>query len=339
MFILILSKGVIIMTEISRRSFLAGVASATVAALASPTKQAEAASSSGQVATLIDLTKCDGCAGKEMPECVAVCRETNKHKFPKPDKSKIKDYWPQKTHEDWSDKTHLIDRLTPYNWTFVQKVTVQVDGKDETIYIPRRCMHCDNPTCSKLCPFGTNKKAPEGPVYIDPTLCFGGAKCRTVCPWSVPQRQAGVGIYTYLDPLPVGGGVMYKCDLCLDLIRKGDSPACVKACPQKAMLFGIKQDIINEAKMRAEQIGGYIYGLYEHGGTSTLYVSKVKFEDIDKALVAQAGANKKVMRMHNPENKMDKTSWLAKSVLLAPLAGIVGAYAMTVSKREGKDAK
>ena len=112
----------------------------------------------------------------------------------------IKDYWPQQFHEDWSEKRDITDRLTPYNWIFIQKVAVDVNGREETVHVPRRCMHCDSPACVKLCPFGTNKKTPEGPVYIDPVLCFGGAKCRTVCPWKVPQRQAGVGIYTYLDP-------------------------------------------------------------------------------------------------------------------------------------------
>jgi Fe-S-cluster-containing dehydrogenase component len=37
-----------------------------------------------------------------------------------------------------------------------------------------------------------------GNTVIDHSICFGGAKCRDVCPWGIPQRQASVGIYLKL---------------------------------------------------------------------------------------------------------------------------------------------
>ena len=46
------------------------------------------------------------------------------------------------------------------------------------------------------------------------------------------MRQAGVGLYLKLAPKLGGGGVMYKCDMCHDLIQQGKNPACVAACPQ-----------------------------------------------------------------------------------------------------------
>jgi Fe-S-cluster-containing dehydrogenase component len=322
--------------EFSRRSFLAGVAAATAAAVV-PKGRAEAAISDESYATLIDLTKCDGCEGKGTPKCILACREANVHKFPEPDKSKITDYWPQKFHEDWSEKRDVTDRLTPYNWIFVQQVAVEVDGKLEKVSVPRRCMHCDSPACVKLCPFGTAKKTAEGPVYIDPTLCFGGAKCRTLCPWKVPQRQAGVGVYIYLDPLPVGGGVMYKCDLCRDRLGSGEKPACIGACPTKAVQIGTRAQIHQLAKDLAKQYQGHIYGEDENGGTSTFYVSKIPFEAIDQALVKAAKDPKKVMRLHQPENVLEKSSSLAKLALVAPLAGIAGAFAATVAKKEAKN--
>jgi len=33
------------------------------------------------------------------------------------------------------------------------------------------------------------EKTAEGAVVIDHESCFGGAKCRSVCPWNIPQRQ------------------------------------------------------------------------------------------------------------------------------------------------------
>lgn len=323
--------------KFSRRSFLAGLAAATAATVV-PKGRAQAALADDSYATLIDLTRCDGCPGKDTPACVSACRRHNASRFPEPDPAMLKDYWPQKSHEDWSGRRELTERLTPYNWLFVQKVTVEVDGQPQELTIPRRCMHCDNPPCVKLCPFGTAKKDKDGPVHIDPSLCFGGAKCRTVCPWDVPQRQAGVGVYTYLDPAPVGGGVMYKCDLCRDDLARGEKPACMTACPQGAMHIGHRQDILRQAEALAVSYSGHLYGKTEHGGTATLYVSKVPFDQIDAAL-RQGADSAKVMRLHNPENALEKQSTLAKAALLAPVAGVVGAFAATVSKREKNDEK
>ncbi|MBI5444429.1 MAG: cytochrome b/b6 domain-containing protein [Deltaproteobacteria bacterium] len=149
--------------KFSRRSFLTGVAAAAGAAVL-PKGRAEAKAAGDSYATLIDLTKCDGCEGKGTPLCVRACRDANAAKFPEPDPAKIKDYWPQKMHEDWSGKRQVTDRLTPYNWLFVQTVEVPFEGGLRKVSIPRRCMHCDNPACAKLCPFGAAKKTAEGPV-------------------------------------------------------------------------------------------------------------------------------------------------------------------------------
>src|SRR5690606_34256316 len=145
------------------------------------------------------------------------------------------------------DRRDLTDRLTPYNWLAVQQV--EVDGV--TVSIPRRCMHCDNPACVNLCPFGASEKRPTGAVVINEELCFGGAKCRDVCPWGIRQRQAGVGLYLKVAPQYVGGGVMYACDLCSRRLDQGRVPACVEACPRGAMEVGPKEAMRQEAYRRA----------------------------------------------------------------------------------------
>ena len=43
-------------------------------------------------------------------------------------------------------------------------------------------VHYDNPPYAKVCPFSAQEKTSEDPVLIDEDLCFGGAKCRSVCP-------------------------------------------------------------------------------------------------------------------------------------------------------------
>lgn len=321
--------------EISRRAFLAGGAAVAATAVAGA-KPVMAAISDRSYATLIDLTKCDGCEGKPVPECVTACRSANQAKFPEPDPKMLKPYWPQKEFEDWSKKRDLTNRLTPYNWTFVQKVEVDHEGRKTAVSVPRRCMHCDSPACVKLCPFGVNHKNEDGTVTIDPDLCFGGAKCRTVCPWSVPQRQAGVGIYTKLDPMPAGGGVMFKCDLCRDRLLTGNPPACVPSCPKKALEIGLRSDIYAKAEALAKSVGGYLYGDKQNGGTSTLYVSAVPFDKIDAALVAKAGDPAKTMRLNNPPNMLKEKEGKAWAALLSPLAGLATAFAATAFAGKGK---
>lgn len=54
---------------------------------------------------------------------------------------------------------------------------------------------------------------------------------------------------------------------------------------------GDKDEIIKKAKQLQKEIGGHLYGLEEHGGTSTIYVSKVPFEKINKAIVQKTRAS------------------------------------------------
>lgn len=311
--------------KLNRRAFITGAAAAGALTVL-PTVRAEAAIQPDSYATLIDLTRCDGCVGKEQPLCVASCRDGRAEEFPNPPQNQLRDYWPQKQHEDWSDKRHVTNRFTPYNWIFVQQV--QVGGR--TVSIPRRCMHCDNPPCAKLCPFGVKHKTAEGPVYIDHNLCFGGAKCRSVCPWDVPQRQAGVGIYTLWQKyLPVGGGVMYKCDLCRDRLSDGEKPLCIEACPRQAMKIGTRKEIFEEALRLKQQYGGDLYGMEENGGTSTIYVSDISFSDIDRALVEQTKKPKSTPRLNEVENMLEKQKNWAMLSVVSPVVGALAAFGLS----------
>lgn len=318
--------------KINRRKFITGSAAAGALTLL-PRGKSQAAIKPDSYATLIDLTKCDGCTGKPAPLCVSSCRENRKSSFPRPAKEQLRDYWPQKNHEDWSGKQQLTNRFTPYNWIFLQQVKIG----DRTISIPRRCMHCDNPPCAKLCPFGVKHKTAEGPVYIDHSLCFGGAKCRAVCPWSVPQRQAGVGIYTLWQKyLPVGGGVMYKCDLCRDRLSDGNLPFCIEACPQKAMQIGRRDAILKKAEELRKEYNGDLYGMDENGGTSTIYVSPVPFSDIDQALVEQAREKKEKspVRLHQPPNLLEEQKTWAALSLISPAVGLLAAVTLSGGNKQ-----
>lgn len=336
--------------KISRRTFLkrTAFAGATVGILLATRKPAYAwqdeSKKDALTGSLIDLTKCDGCKGFDTPLCVTACKNKNKHRFPQPEKP-MKDYWPQKKHEDWSDQQERIDRLTPYNWTYVEKVTVNINGTTtKEVAIPRRCMHCLDAPCQKLCPFGVIHKTEHGAVNIDPSFCMGGAKCRDVCPWGIPQRQAGVGLYLRIAPDLAGGGVMYKCDMCADLLASGRQPVCEVSCPKGAITFGPYQEIRKRAYERAEEINGYIYGDKENGGTLTFYVSDVPFKKIDEAILQKKKEENDKLpgRPHmkpEVENILDSGYGMMLATLVAPIAGAAAAGIAAYKVMSGKQEK
>jgi Fe-S-cluster-containing dehydrogenase component len=320
--------------KINRRGFLktaGAVATAGTTGLLGLPKNVSA--DVGKLATLIDLTKCDGCADREVPACVSACKKIKEGKIPEvadpipvPFPSHVK-------VEDWSKKKDVFDRLTPYNLIFVQQAQISVNGQKKTVSIPRRCMHCDNPACVTICPFGSNQKIKNGAVVNDQELCFGGAKCKAICPWQIPQRQSGVGLYMDLVPSVLGNGVMYKCDLCSDLLERGQPPACIEACPRQAMSIGPREEIFKKAENLTKRTGGYIYGKNENGGTSTIYVSEVPFDVLDAAI--KKGPGKPGLKP--VKRPMAGTDNAARAVLAAPALGLAAGAASAfrfISKRK-----
>jgi len=324
----------VVRSNLSRRSFLGILAGTATLGITWP-RLGHSAHRKGSLATLIDLSLCDGCANYRMPACVHACREENRNRIP-PIKEPIPEPWPRKTIEDWSKKREVFDRLTPYNFIYVHRAEINMGGEVKTLYVPRRCMHCDNPACATICPFSANHKFKNGAVVIDEGICFGGAKCRDVCPWNIPQRQSGVGIYLHVLPSLMGNGVMYKCDLCYERLQSGRLPACIEACPRKAMIIGTREEIEEIAERRRREMNGYIYGKIENGGTSTLYVSPVSFELINGTMKKSPGRPDMVPGV---KRRMEMTDPLGKGVLVAPLIGIAaGAWGWWKGrKEEGKN--
>ncbi len=311
--------------NLNRRDFLkrAGLSLASAAFVTSGAgrmkKLIAAAKEEGPYAMVFDLQRCIGCE-----TCVLACRGKNSSRYPKPAEN-IPSYWPRKGYEDWSQEQERTDRLTPYNWLFIQRVTVEHDGKSLTLNIPRRCMHCLNPPCANLCPFGIIEQTGEGAVVIDHDFCFGGAKCRDVCPWFIPQRQAGIGLYLKLAPDLAGGGVMYKCDFCQDRISDGKAPTCATACPEQAIHFGPRAEMLALACQRATELDGELYGVGENGGTATFYISPVPFSAIDAALDTDKDSAPFPMTPEI-ENPLDSsTGTFLTAMLIAPFAGAAAA--------------
>ena len=305
--------------QLSRRSFLKGglAAAAGITAAALPSAKAVAQpDESRQLATLLDIRKCVGCQA-----CVEACSEVNADKYPDPKKPFPKMHPNRVPVEDWSEKQDINDRLTPYNWLFIQHAEVEINGEETELTIPRRCMHCVNPPCVKLCPWGAARQLDNGISKIDSDICLGGAKCRQVCPWHIPQRQTGTGMYLDILPSMAGNGVMYKCDRCYQRVADGEPPACIEACPEDVQTIGPRDEIIKKALALAKETNGYIYGERENGGTNTIYVSPVPFEELNKAIKKGKGKP----HLNPVKDTMGQANNLAAAMFLAPIAGIAAA--------------
>ena len=308
-------------TDQERRALLkAGlaVAGATVAA-GLPRPRAARAASGREICTLLDLRKCIGCGA-----CVAGCRDVNVSKLPVPE-GEMPTMYPVRRVKiaDWSppEKRAITHRLTPYNWLMIQSAEGIYKGRPFSLFIPRRCMHCRNAPCVNLCPFGAAFKQPNGIVRIHDRICMGGAKCKTVCPWHIPERQSGVGSYLNMLPNFAGNGVMFKCDRCYDRIAAGELPACIEVCPENVQTIGPRSEIIARARQLAAEIDGFIYGEKENGGTNTVYVSTVPFEILNKSVVKGPGKP----HFKPVEDVMASANMLAGALIAAPVAGVIGA--------------
>lgn len=92
------------------------------------------------------------------------------------------------------------------------------------------CNHCIKPICRDVCPTGAIAKRKDGIVLIDSDKCMGCRYCEWACPYGSPQFDKN-------------SGTMTKCHLCFDYIDKDKTPACVSACPQRALDFGELSDL------------------------------------------------------------------------------------------------
>lgn len=92
----------------------------------------------------------------------------------------------------------------------------------------RACAHCRNAKCIEVCPTGAIYRDEEtNLVQVDSSRCIGCRKCALACPFDAPKFKSD--------------GRMIKCDGCIDHIRRGEEPVCVKTCPSGALTL-VKQE-------------------------------------------------------------------------------------------------
>lgn len=92
------------------------------------------------------------------------------------------------------------------------------------------CNHCERPICVEVCPAGAYTKRADGIVLLDSNRCLGCQYCAWACPYGAPQYDERTGR-------------MSKCNFCVDNLEAGQPPACVAACPLRALDFGDRAEL------------------------------------------------------------------------------------------------
>ncbi|MCD6215266.1 MAG: 4Fe-4S dicluster domain-containing protein [Candidatus Desulfofervidus sp.] len=220
---------------------------------------------------VIDIDKCTGCGA-----CAIACSQENNI--------------PVRTDE--------TDKYLSLNWLVIYRITNgKPFPKTKVAYIPRPCMHCDHPICVHVCPASATDKDAKGVVSQIYPRCFGCRYCMAACPyharvfnWWDPKYPEGTERGFNPDVSTRMRGVVEKCNFCNHryqrardkaitegrvILKEGEYvPACVEACPTKAMYFGNIKD--PESKVAKLIKSPYAFRLLEKYGThpSVYYLSK-----------------------------------------------------------------
>jgi len=140
-------------------------------------------------------------------------------------------------------------------------------------FLPRPCMHCQNPPCTKVCPVSATHIDGQGVVVVNYDRCIGCRYCLVACPYSartsdfgeyytkrtpelpgkiLGRKKAAAGYEArpaaeYGKKWPERGsgspiGNARKCHFCLHRLAVGMLPACVTTCVGRATFFGDRND-------------------------------------------------------------------------------------------------
>ena len=219
---------------IDRRTFL-GVAGLSALAMAGKSSL-EVLAAPGlptRWAMIIDPRKCskeEGCT-----DCIAACDKA--HNVP---------HLPEPGHEvKWIWRERFVRVFPDQSSRYTEDAL-----KEKPVLV--FCNHCDNPPCVRVCPTKATWRRADGIVMMDWHRCIGCRYCVAACPY-------GSRSFNWLDPRPYikplnpefptrTKGVVEKCTFCEERLAKRQQPACVGACPEKALVFGNLNDPASEVR-------------------------------------------------------------------------------------------
>jgi len=121
----------------------------------------------------------------------------------------------------------LAERPGPKSRVYVEWVAP--DGN-----VPVLCRHCEDAPCMHACIAGAITRTDDSVVITNPDKCIGCWTCVMVCPYGVIGRH-------------LEENHAYRCDRCQDR----DTPACVDACPSKALVYRSVEAFSKETRKAA----------------------------------------------------------------------------------------
>jgi formate dehydrogenase iron-sulfur subunit len=176
----------------------------------------------------IDTSKCTACRG-----CQIACKQWNMNPATKTVQ--------RGTHQNPED-------LNFFTYKLVRFSELEVEGKPKWYFFPDQCRHCMTPPCKIMAEsIGVKAIAKDeetGAVLYNPKVKVKENEYKQIresCPWDIPRwdKQAGG---------------MAKCTMCIDRIKEGLLPACVKTCPTGTMNFGDRDKMLEMANKRLEEL-------------------------------------------------------------------------------------
>ena len=174
------------------------------------------------VTKLVDTSTCIGCKA-----CEVACQEWN-------------DLPPEPTAGTGTYQT--LPDMTASVWNLIRFSEHEREDRLHWLMRKDQCMHCAEPGCLIACPApGAIVQYANGIVDFNQDACIGCGYCLTGCPFNVPKIADKTRR-------------VYKCTLCVDRVSAGLQPACVKACPTSCLQFGTKDEMLNVASQRVEQL-------------------------------------------------------------------------------------
>lgn len=130
---------------------------------------------------------------------------------------------------NWEDSLggEFSKRAADKNFNDVQKEIYAEFENSFSVYLPRLCEHCLNPTCVASCPSGAiYKREDDGVVLIDQSRCRGWRQCISACPykkiyfnWETKKSE--------------------KCTLCYPRLEAGEATLCSESCVGRIRYLGV----------------------------------------------------------------------------------------------------
>lgn len=118
------------------------------------------------------------------------------------------------------------------------------ESTSSTKLLLMQCQQCADAPCAKRCPEKIIKRGSDGLMITDEEKCIECGRCTKACPygarWDLPVSGAPQSC--------MGPG-------CRALVKAGQKPACVQACPALAREFGDINDPKSDVRKRASAPG------------------------------------------------------------------------------------